>query len=136
MKSNTLNVSDTPFTFKITKEERDSKVVIVTRWDGELTAKLVNAFIIQYLEKIEGLDKYYSILDLGSVVTSTAARELIRQSMKMVQIGIVKHALIGHTPRQRLMAETFLLAKEVSIRSSTRIFQTLEEAWEFILAAD
>ena len=129
-------MSNTPFSFKIKKEVRDSKVAIVVRWDGELTVEQASAFIDQYIEAIIDLNTYYSILDLGTVITSTAARELIRQSIKMVQVGLVKHAIVGHTPRQRLLVETFLIADGVSIGSKSMIFRSMEEAWEYILAAD
>ncbi|MHA1910254.1 MAG: hypothetical protein ACTSYA_01045 [Candidatus Kariarchaeaceae archaeon] len=129
-------MSNTPFSFTISKEVRDSKIVIVIRWDGELTAELAYAFIARYLEEIDGLEKYYSLLDLGLVVTSTAARELLRQSMTMVQIGLVKQAIIGHTSRQRILVETFLLAKDVPIGSKTKIFMTEEDAWDYLLADD
>ena len=127
---------DTPFSFKLTKEVRDEKIVIVTRWDGELTAEQAYAFLARYLETIDGLTKYYSLIDLGTVVTSTAARELMRQSMNMVQIGLVRNAIVGHSSRQRLLVETFLIADDVKVGSKTGIFKTEEEAWEFILKDD
>ena len=129
-------MNDTSFSFQLKKEVRDSKVIIVIRWDGELTAEQAYTFIASYLEEIDSLEEYYSILDLGSVVTSTAARELMRQSMTMVQLGLVKQAIVGHTSRQRLLAETFLLADDVPVGSKTKIFNNVEEAWKYLLADD